>query len=259
VTYISRLYPGEQIIDDATPVSLANSGYVPRDYASTPFGALPGAVPFNGPLIPRGDWAAMIEERERKGQLLSQIVLSENIESLDQAGTNYCWANCVVTAIESLRAANGLPTVKLSPASVAAPIMEFKNQGGWPDQAVEYIATNGVCPAEKWPANAIDRRYFTQVNRGLAMKYRITEWWELPPRSFDALMTCLLTGVPAAVGYLWWHHAVCDMDPVVIGSNRFGVRFRNSWKNYGDLGFAILDESRGTPDGGVAPRVVTVV
>lgn len=258
MSFVSKLYPNELIIDDGAQLPLANSGYIPRDYDRIPLGSLQGASPLNGPYIPRNEWADRIQERERKGQLLSQIVLNEDVPSLDQGSTNYCWANCVVTAIETLRCANGLPYLKFSPASVAAPIKGFSNQGGWPDEAVEYIATNGVCPAANWPANAIDKRYYTQSNRGLAMKYRVTEWWDLPQRSFDALMTCLLTGIPASVGYLWWRHAVCVFDPIVLGQNQFGVRFRNSWANYGDHGFATLTESKGTPDGGVAPRVVTV-
>lgn len=264
MAFLSARRPGEFVIDDSNAHKFAEElerstdyamGYRPRDW-SLGSGV---AQPFDIPLIPRDAWAPMIEAREKSGQLLSRICDLAGVEHLDQGNTNYCWCNAVITAMEALRAAAGLPYVKLSPASVAAPIKGFRNQGGWGSEALAYIVENGVVPVSQWPANAIDRKYHTATNRETAKRFRVTEWYDLTARQFGQLMTCLLLGLPVPIGLLWWGHEVCAMDPVIIGKNRFGARIRNSWKDWGDRGYAILEESKAVPDDAVAPRVVTVL
>lgn len=264
MAFLSRLRPGEMIIDDTNYQKLVedadSSTECGRGYEARDWGVEGVAAPFSMPTIPRDRWPEMIKEREQRGQLLSKICDEQGIESLYQEMTYYCWVNAVITAMETIRAANGLPYVKLSPASAGAPVKGFRNVGGWGSEALAYIVANGVCPVSVWPANAIDKRYYTAANRELAKNYRVPEWYDLRDRSFDQLMTCLLLGWPVPIGLLWWGHEVCAMDPVMIGANRFGARIRNSWGgSWGDNGFAILEESKATPDDAVAPRMVTVI
>ena len=121
-------YFASSVIVDGDPKS---RGRIPRDYEKEPHGSLSYAAPFALPLIPRSEWPDRIEELERRKTRLSDIVRYRKVPSLDQNGTNYCWCNAVITAIYALRAAAGLPFIALSPASVAAPIKNGRNEGGW--------------------------------------------------------------------------------------------------------------------------------
>ncbi len=158
----------------------------------------------------------------------------------------------------ALRAMMNEVIVLLSPASVAAPIKGYRNQGGWGGEALEYIVAHGVAPVADWPANAINKQYDNAASQASRQRFTVTEWWDLAPRNFDQLMTCLLLRIPVPIGLNWWHHEVCAIDPVVLSPGKFGVRFRNSWGDgYGDQGFGVLTESKATPDDAVAPRVAT--
>lgn len=254
------LLHGELVIEDHNaypepPPGIAK-GHVARSYAKVPFGALPGATAFTLPLIPRSEWSARIKERKEMKALLSDRMLEDGIPSLNQAQTNYCWGNGVITGITAIRCAMNLPYVELSSASVCAPIKGYRNVGGWGGEALDYIVKNGVAPASLWPVNAIDRKYDNAESREARKKYIITEWWEMPDRSFDAKMTCLLLGLPVPSGYNHWSHETCGIDPEEIEPGYYGSRERNSWgDSYGQKGFFIFGEGKSTPDDAVCPAV----
>lgn len=258
--FTSKLYPGEKIITelDPTPVTPGgySTGYRKRDYSAFPCGSLGYAKPLELPLIPRSEWDDRIAEMESTKSRLSDLVLAADIPSLDQNGTNYCWINGVVTACETLRCLAGLPYVKLSPASGGAPIKSFRNQGGWGGEALEWISKYGICTAATWPANAIDRRYYTEAAKQEALRFRVTESSDVEEYDFDALMTMLFHRIPCPLGLDWWGHLICAMDPVKTGTRQYGCRIRNSWgEDYGFRGFSVLSESKSRGDV-VAPRVM---
>ena len=168
-----------------------------------------------------------------------------------------CWINAPTQAIHYVRARMGQRKVLFSPASAGAPIKGFRNVGGWGTQGAEWIAEHGICPQEVWPANAISRQYYTEENKKIAAKYRITDWCELKPRSFDELATCLLLGLPVAIGLNWWSHEVLAVNLVAKGGKWF-VAIDNSWgSGYGDNGIGLLTEVKGRPDDSVCLRLMT--
>lgn len=261
--FTSKLYPKEIIIDDTTPehVYATPPGYsrgLELGRRTTPFGAMRASIPFPQELlIPESEWEARIKEREERKTRLSDLVDQAGLPCKDQNGTNYCWINAPVHCIEIMRVVQNQRPVILSPASCGAPIKNFRNVGGWGEEGLAWIAEHGVCPVEKWPANAIDRRYYTEDNKTLARRYRCTEWMELRPRNHAEMVSCLLLGFPVACGFNWWSHETTAYEPVWL-DGEFGIRHRNSWgMNYGDRGYFVLRGSKKLADDAVSPRVVT--
>lgn len=215
------------------------------------------AEPFPLPTIPRSEWADRIEQAEKTKSRLIDLKKWRGFPSLNQQQTSYCWANGVVACLHYMRAAAGLQHVPLSPASVAAPIKNFRNVGGWGSEALKYIIEHGVAPQSDWPANAIDRQYVDKAKES-RLNFKVTEWWELKPRNLDQLISCVLYGIPVAVGYNWWGHEVTAIGAVRLGADDFGLLIDNSWgTNWGTEGTGILKDSKMLPDEAVGPRVVT--
>lgn len=259
--FTSAALPGEEVISDsnwqlhhAPPPGLAK-GRIARDWGKHPYGSF--ADKFDIPIIGRDKWPSMIAMRESTKSNISDLLLQAGIPSLNQQQTNYCWCNAVTGCVQTTRAIMGLPYAPLSPASVAAPVTGYRNEGGYGLEALQYIIANGVCSTDLWPANAIDKQYMTDAAKANAALHKVTEWYELPSRGFDALATCLLLGFPVAIGLNWWSHEVMACDLISLGNGAFGVRFRNSWgDSYGSQGFNTLTESKATPDDACSARVV---
>lgn len=254
----SALYRNEIIIDDEPQsFSLANPAGFSRGYdpTSRPEGYAYGgfAAPVDaGWLIPRSEWQGLIEEQEKQRGRISDILTDKKIPHKDQDRTNYCWANGPTHAAETLRAIQGLPYVSLSPASIGGPITNYRNVGGWGLAAVKFAIQQGIVPSENWPDNAIDRRYNTQVNQNKRGQYRIREWRECKPRNLDELVSMLLRGYPASLGFNWWGHLVMGCDAVWL-DGEVAIRIRNSWRGWGANGFGILRGSKMLPDDCVVP------
>ena len=251
------------VINDSNAERVADGsmarGYIERDWSSEPFGASGFAVPLNVPLIHRDEWRPRIQAIEESGSLLSDMALRGGVKTKFQASTNYCWANGPTLALQICRVKQGAKDVELSPASIAAPITGYRNVGGWGTKALSKIVADGASPVSFWPPNAIDQRYDNAQSRAARAAYKITEWADVEPRNFDALMTCLLMGAPCPVAYMWWGHLVCAVDPVALPNGEFGVRIWNSWgPTWGDKGFAVLTEKKATPDECVCPMVALV-
>jgi hypothetical protein len=140
---------------------------------------------------------------------------------------------------------------------VGAKVKGYRAVGGWNIQAVEGINKYGICTSELWPDIAVSKQYDTEASQGNAKLHSLPEFWELPKKNFDVLMSVLLQGMPVGTGLLWWGHAVINCDPIVK-DGKYGVRIRNSWgSNWGDNGFGILMEGKATPDEAVGIRTTS--
>ncbi|MCA9366714.1 hypothetical protein KC887_00415 [Candidatus Kaiserbacteria bacterium] len=259
--YVSPIASRCRVIDDSNyhtflsdpGASWYGRGRIARDYEKHPYGSIFGA--YDGPIIPRDEWRDRIEEMDRTGTRLSDIVRYHRLKTKNQQQTNFCWGNAPVQALQVIRAKEGQPYVSLSPASICCPITNFRNVGGFGTDALKWLSEHGAVPTELWPDNAIDRRYYTIENKEIALKYRVDEWRELEYRNFDAMMSCLLLRLPVPGGHDWWRHEILHLDPVALPRGRFGTRYWNSWgDNYGEDGMDILDESKATAEDAVVPR-----
>lgn len=271
MSYQSPLRSLEVVIDDSNAERLCPSdgvtvidgeimcrGRMPRDWSKQGFCTMRGSTSLpSSMMIPRSQWTDRVKKMEETESRVSDILLQAGVKSLNQSNTNYCWTNGVVTGIQAMLAMNNALYYLLSSASVAAKIKSYRNQGGWGGDALEYIVENGICSVDLWPANYWQNaKYDTTESRAQRAKNKVTEWYDLRARNFDELFCCLLHRIPVAVGYNWWSHEVCAIDPVVLGNNQYGIRFRNSWgDSYGDQGFNILAERKATPDDACAARV----
>lgn len=270
--FVSALRPGERVYDDSNFGSLLaqdipagqSRGLVPRDWRSAPHGeAWLGASKFPKHLvIPRNEWDQRIAEMESTKSRLSDLILEIGLECKDQNGTNFCWINApthcveIMLCLQNQKREDG-SLIVLSPASIGCIIKNFRNQGGWGQEGLDKIIERGLCDVRDWPPNAIDRKFNTEAAWQIAKRYRVTEWWDLTPRSFDEKMSCHFMRIPTADGYNWWSHEVTGYDPVKVRPGVYGARERNSWAmSYGDKGFFILEERKATPDDCCCPRVI---
>jgi len=241
--------------DDSIPDQLGMSkGYIERE---APYGQ-GFCAPFDPDwLIPEVEWKERIKDREHPDNNLTNKYLREyiNIPSLDQNGTNYCWAHGPTCCMQLVQVQTGEVLRPLSAASIAAPIKNFQNVGGWGQQAVQYMAKNGINEVVDWPLNKIDRKLWTPENKEKAKLNLVTEWIDVKQKDFNQLVSLLLRGIPCAVAYMWWRHLVTAID-VVLVDGEICILIWNSWTdNWGDRGMSILRGSKKYPDEGVAPLV----
>ena len=249
-------------------------GYQSRDYDREPLGTY--AAPMSSAmLIPREEMYDRAVELEKTQTRLSDFALRYGVRRKDQNGTNYCWINAPTWACELMTVLQGQEYVPLSPASGGAKIKNFRNQGGWGDQACDWISKHGLVPVSMWPANAISRQYDKDEAWTVADRYVLTEWEEMPPDNLDYALSCYLRKIPVPIGLSWWRHLVCGCDVVVNRKPKanaqgkisdaelrsaFSTRIANSWKeSWGDRGFGILAGSRQVADGQCAVRSMRLI
>lgn len=258
---ISVLYPNEKFIDDNNYLQHIeitkdlSKGREARSYSANPFGSLRSARPFPESLrIPKNQWLDMVKYKEASQTRLSDLIRFEikqgRMKSKNQQQTNYCWCNAVVGAVETIRAVQGFPYLDLSPASVAAQIKGYRNQGGWGGEALDFIVDNGIATTSEWPANYWQNsKYLTQAVKESMKHRRIFGFFDIQPRDFSAAASLVLNNIPVPIGLNWWRHEVYAVDLVAIDSVTFGFRFRNSWGDeYGDMGFNVLSYAHSIPD-----------
>lgn len=268
--YLSKLPPGTEIIDDsnwhryADPRAneeVGNSrGLIPRDFSRQPVGSLGYARSFDLPLIDRAEWPERIADHEKYGSDITSVGKRRGVELSFQNGVGYCWIFAVAKAVELARVMAGLPHVPLSPASVGCKIKNFRDQGGWCGEGVEYVMDgSGFVPTSMWPDYSLKRSHDTAAADAERPKYSITEVTELisvmerkPSNMFDRMATCELNGFPICAGHNWWGHAVCHATLVKVGANSYGNLIWNSHRK-----FQVLEESRAAAEDAIAIRVTT--
>jgi hypothetical protein len=238
------------------------TGYIERNYATSPLGAVPYCAPFDLPIIPRSEWKDRIDYMTEHKTRLTDILEFWEYKAGDQDGYGYCWAWGTVQAFILIRAAMGLPFAHLNPHALAAQVMGFRDRGGNTFDAIPWLVEHGCPTFETWPGWSMNRALAeSKVVKEDAIQYRLTEWYELRPNNFDQKATCLLNGIPVIAGYSHLGHMMADLD-LKYRENRgqieFGVDTLNSWgaTNNGN-GRMLLWGQKAVSFDQAAPRVST--
>lgn len=272
---------GQTLIDQIDGVEVGY-GLVPRDYGAQPVGSIEGSRTFEQlndelPLIPWAEMPERIAEMVASKSQLSDIRNRGNngqmIPSLNQGSEGFCWMYSGTSAAMLLRARSGLPHVRLSGHAGGCIIKNFRNQGGWGAQGMEFLMQRGQPSVEFWPERSMARSNDNPRTWENAARHKILEGFiDLDDAVYDRnlswqqVLTCLLCRIPLTMDFSWWRHSVCGMDAVDVNPskpatdpNRYGVRIWNSWGDgYGTKGTAVLTGSKARPDGATAPRAIVL-
>ncbi len=256
------LLPSDILIEDDNWQSVEPPvhGHIPRDYEREPYGSLPFAAAFPTELeIPESEWSARIKDLTDRKALISDLWRTMGLVAFHQGSTSMCWMFAVASCLQTVRAQNNQPFVKLSPASAAAPCMNFRDNGGWSSNGVAWVSRNGMSTVDLWGSQtANSSRLWTAEVKADAATRKITEWWDVRPRNFKQQMSLALLCIPAAVGYNRMGHAICQLDPVEIERGAYGLRAVDNYGNNHDgRGMYVMRQSLATADDIIAPRAAT--
>jgi hypothetical protein len=222
----------------------------------TTYGDAPNCKPCSSVIqrIPRNLWPELITRG--KGNWLSDI-RGRQLKPHNQGSTPLCWAHGSVRALEVNRLYAGMDPLLLSAEQVAYWACNGRMRGGSPDEAVEQLQKRGTCHQEYWPLNSFSIRDNYQKAEADCANHKLLDWLDI--ENFDDQMTCALNRIAVPIGLRWWGHLVCQLDPIMFDDGTFGIGIDNSWgEDWGDWGYGILHESKGTADlGAFAPLVQT--
>ena len=248
------------------PIAHHPTGLIPRDYNACPVGYLGAtARPFDLPLIPRSLWKRWLAGQKSAHAQLSDFrergMFGQRIPARDQDGKGYCWAHSPTSACLLMRAAQNQPYLDFSAFAVACLIKNYRDEGGWGSQALEWIAANGIPTSETWPQQSMSPGNDTPAMRHEAAQNKISEWMDGEPRNIDQLVTCLLLNIPVVSDFNWWGHSVCSMDLLEVDPDYLPHSLKtlilNSWgDSWSQNGAGILEGSYCIPDGMIMPRVI---
>lgn len=289
---------GVQVVD-GQPKS---KGLVPRNYSTHPTGWYPGETPYDAVQIPLITDAQTIREI-LKDQIENKWRLSDYcrrgnkgnpIPARDQNGRGYCWIHSGCSALIAVRARDNMHYADLSAYAGACLIKNYRDEGGWGAQGLDWIMERGLPTSQYWPQQSVNRSNDKPETWEDAKNYRFTEGWiDASQAQYDRLLTfqqvitCLLVGVPVISDFNWWGHSVCALDVVdgtaqkdttkaITGKRMtakkvdefwgidtittgFSIRIWNSWGDgWSDQGMGVLTGNKAIPDGATAPRVATV-
>ena len=256
----------QDFIDHAVDGETKSRGLIPRNYSTAPPGCYSVApVMSDATLIPENEWASRLKDQQQSGTDLFSLreLYYDFLQSLDQDGYGYCWMFSTVKAVmyAMARAQGGLGTNdRLSAWMGASIIKNYRDQGGWGAESLEFIAKNGIATLQEWPQGAAGngaRKYDTPEMRANAAKRKVTEWWDgtdSRDQNRKIMVTAFLLGVAPVLDFNWWSHSVCGCR--LVSLNPLTIDIDNSWSpSAGTKGIFRLTGSKAIPDSIVVPRV----
>ena len=213
------------------------------------------------PMIPESEWGDRIRQMEKDKTRMPDFAKDMGLAIRNQRNSSYCWSFGTTRSAEYALLQTGI-NMHISAFSVGAPVKNFRNQGGWGDQALAYMAKNGFNTSDEWDdskgSGSISRKYYTDENRALAKKRVVLEYYKLRTgrNGWAELVSCILAGKAVAVGYNFWSHLVC----ATWLEQNMDLGIDNSWgQGWSDGGRGLLTGGRKFPDGAVVINTVLAV
>lgn len=275
---MSNQFADRLVIGDDTPTAEYEAqsdgrarGLIPRDYSAYPVGFYAAAPAWDMASLPLVPWDEIPDRIAHMEETKTRLIdLVESLDPLDQNGQGFCWFYSGTAAIHCLRMRNNQPNVRLSAHSGACVIKNFRDEGGWGAQGLDFQKERGVVPVSRWPEKSMDRQYNTEANWEAAKEFRPVEGFvDLNSPQYDRELTvqqiisCYLNRIPVISDFNWWGHSVCglwmyDYKPTLRKNdpNRYAANeILNSWgRGWGQNGRGILKDSKAFPNGASAPR-----
>lgn len=226
--------------------------------------------------IARADFESVIKEKWANE---SWPMCYRDYKCRSQDSTSSCWAQAACSAVDIKRRQQGFLHNETSAISVAAYVTGFRDVGGWSQDAVEMLVSQGACSSKLWPNSSYSRSYDNAESKADRINRKIIEWADIPVNDLEYLFTFVAAGFPCPVGYNRWRHAVCAVAFKLVGTGRanfpyggnpavstvisnswqnaeWGYEYKASWWDKPYIGFGNLDESW-TPDDAQAVLSVT--
>ncbi len=233
-------YPG--IDSAAAPANAAGfgKGYVPRDYLSYPLGALKfakAAPPIKA--MSDAELKEAIEYKTAKKDWLKDKAQRVGLKVKNQQNSSYCWAHGAVRGCEMAYLFSGGRQFTLAAFDVAACIKGGRNQGGSGVEAVEWIASHGVCREDLHkPMDFSANR--TAEQSANAQLHKIVAYDDLDPGDHNLIYTYVVNDIGVTIGVPVWSHEIC----ITFLATENGIIYpgiANSWgTTYGEDGYAVL-------------------
>ena len=232
-------------------------GTIPRDYSRVPYGSI-DSIPPGADIeeIDLEEWPDLIADQDRNESSLYHIWKDSPIGILSQKTISYCHAFSYVFHAMLGRAAMGLDYVELSASSIGGPVTGWRNAGAYIHDDLKQGRLFGACSTAFGPMLSTSQRDFKPGWKEDALKYRTTEYVDVPPRDFKKHGSLLLRNKPVNVGLDYWSHAVSDLKVLDLYPARkatdwlrYGFMFANSWdKTWGDKGFGVRTGQKALAD-----------
>lgn len=224
----------EIVLPDGTTRKLGNN---------SPVAGLTKAWPIYGdtpstPMVAQSEWDARIASMEPGPNFPFLLPTS------DQDGVGQCNAEATASAVETTRARQGLPYVKLSAGDIYDRINGGSDNGSTLEDGIHEAMTNGIgtaaiCGATVW------HREWNGAPAAERMKYRVLEAYLCP--EFEHCFSAVFEGFELVTGILWYNnynpdqdgwlphgrgiaggHAISGFKPVKRG-DVYGIWHRQSW------------------------------
>jgi len=191
--------------------------------------------------IDRAEWPERIRDRiaRRLFERTRQILPNH-----DQNGYSSCWVQAPVRAVEIVNYLQGRTPHLLSVESVLIPIDGRRDRGGNPERAIIQLQNFGACHQDLWPANEFNEKKADPRWKDERREHQIIRFVDL--KDYDDQISFALHDLPHVVALEWLRHAMCGLDPELIGKTEVGLRMDNSWGVWGDRGTKVYDEESAT-------------
>lgn len=199
----------------------------------------------------RKDWPELMALQEKHRTSPYHIHKDYKVPVLSQKSTNYCWMFGTVAGMMNRYAMMDGVSPLLSPAGPACQGKNYRNEGGWGREAVEYIKEYGVPTQSAWPNCSFNKKLPEQPSvKKSSKKHNIVQFELCERYDFDTVMSALLdpyNSSPVTLGLLWWGHLVLGLQAIRY-DGEWGIVFVNSWDyNWGEGGYGVLLGDKANP------------